>query len=65
MPQCPNSYWLIDSTGGKTPTYRLHQQYYQAARTYVQEYVDESGRTPSWTEFSKQAQAILKSIVVA
>lgn len=46
------AYWLIDSTGAKTPCYDLHQRFANLARLQVGRFLENQGRLPTDPEFS-------------
>jgi hypothetical protein len=46
------SYWLIDSTGRRTPCYSLHERYANQARLQVAQFLQDKARLPSDSEFA-------------
>ncbi len=46
------AYWLIDSTGNKTPCYDLHQRFANHARLQVARFKETNGRVPTDMEFA-------------
>ena len=48
-------YWLIDSEGDKKKIWYTHNSYYNEAKKYLQDYVDEYGELPEISKFQNAA----------
>lgn len=55
------SFWLIDSTGTKTPCYFLHQQFINQARLRVAQFKESNGRVPLPAEFGPLVSSLLNA----
>ncbi len=53
---------LISEDGEKRPIYFLHQNYYKAMNTYLENYKENNKKYPSEIEFNKKAIEVLKAI---
>jgi hypothetical protein len=55
------AFWLIDSSGTKTPCYFLHQRFINRARLRVAQFKESNGRVPAPAEFGPLVFSLLNA----
>jgi len=59
------AFWLIDSSGTKTPCYFLHQRFINRARLRVAQFKESNGRVPTPAEFGPLVFSLLNAPLAA
>jgi hypothetical protein len=55
------AFWLVDSSGYRTPCYQLHQRYLNAAKLRLGEFKQAQGRLPDASEFANLVTPMLNA----